>query len=81
MEKQTVGYEFWKSQRKQWLTKELEGNDPEQLDAQDIRHLKDSLLDEDYPVFESKVPLNQMVETLEEIWDEKEGQCSICSLM
>lgn len=76
-----IGIDYFKAQRKEWLTKKLENNEPERIDAEDLKHLKEILTDEDCPQFGQKVPLNQMVEVLEEIWDDNEGQCFVCSLM
>jgi hypothetical protein len=76
-----IGIERWKAVRRQWLVKETENSEPVPLDAEELKQLRDILTDEELPIFPQSVPLDQMVETLEEIWDDKEGQCSICSLM
>lgn len=76
-----VGYERFLKERKKWLSTNLQQTEPIKLDPEEIENVKRALIDEETPEFPHKVPLDQLVDTLEELWDEKDDQCSVCTIL
>lgn len=75
------GYERFLKDRKKWLTSNLQETETTTLDKEEIERVKLALIEEETPEFAHKIPLNQLVDILNEIWEEKDDQCSVCIIL
>jgi hypothetical protein len=47
----------------------------------DEKHIKEMLQTEQLPIFPIAIPLDSIMSILEEMWDEEESVCKVCTLL